>query len=303
MTSVAATTGVGFDVLIRDLRHTAARAAPDLADWLVHLDLEGKADRTIYAYHRQIAPLLRANPDTPLDGFTHTQINEQLHLIPQRSRHITRSIYNQFFEWALMDERIDKSPMGRVPKMRHPKRRPKDIFSEAEIALLEALPSPDGQLWTVLFGTGLRRGEARRLKRQHVDLARERLVVYAGKGDKDRIIPIPTHVLTAIADVELLDSMGADDHFWYTRSGQRRLRRDPIGDTTFERWYRRCIDAAEVRYLNPHQTRHTFGHRMREAGFTLEERQLLMGHESPTTTVRYYGTLTIEDVAVKVARL
>ncbi len=88
------------DLLIRDLRHTAARAAPDLADWLVHLELEGKADRTIYAYHRQVAPLLRANPDTPLEGFTHTDINNELRLIPQRSRHITRSIYNQLFASA-----------------------------------------------------------------------------------------------------------------------------------------------------------------------------------------------------------
>jgi hypothetical protein len=44
--------GVDSDVLIRDLRHMDARAASDLADWLVHLELEGKADRTLYGYTR-----------------------------------------------------------------------------------------------------------------------------------------------------------------------------------------------------------------------------------------------------------
>lgn len=75
------------------------------------------------------------------------------------------------------------------------------------------------------------------------------------------------------------------------------MRRDPIADTTFENWYRRGIKAAGVRYLNPHQTRHTVGHRLREQGFDIEERQLFMGHESIATTQKYYGRVTIEDVA------
>ena len=296
---------VGFELHLRDLRHMEARAASDLADWLVHLDLEGKADRTLYAYTRQIAPLLRAHPDKTIAEFTHTDVNDRLRLIPERSRHITRSIYNKFFEWAELDERIDRSPMNRVPKMRQPRRRPKDIFSEEEAALLEGLPSPDGQLWTILFGSGLRRGEARHLRREHVDLNRARLIVYAGKGDKDRIIPLPTSVLAAVADLDLLEQLHKQAHLWYKRDGggRRRQRITPIGDTTFEHWYKRGIAAAGVRYLNPHQTRHTYGHRLRELGFDLEERQLLMGHEDVGTTQRYYGHLTIEDVARKVAAL
>jgi integrase len=288
---------------IRDLRHMRARAASDLADWLVHLELEGKADRTIYSYTRAVAPLLRANPDKTIGEFTHTDINDQLRQVPQRSRYINRSIYNRFFEWAEFDERIEKNPMGRVPKMRETRRRPKDIFSEAEQALLEGLPSPDGPLWVLLFGAGLRRGEARGLQRQHVNLNRERLIVYAGKGDKDRIVPLPTSVLAAVADLELLEQLSPADHLWYSRRGPHRYRRDPIANSTFDRWYRLGIQAAGVRYLNPHQTRHSYGHRLREQGFDLEERQLLMGHESSATTERYYGHLTIEDVARKVAAL
>lgn len=56
----------------------------------------------------------------------------------------------------------------------------------------------------------------------------------------------------------------------------------------------RCVDRADVRYLSPHTTRHTYD---------LEERQLLMGHESVRTTQRYYGHLTVEDVAAKMRAL
>jgi hypothetical protein len=33
---------VAYADLLRDLRHLSARAAPDLADWLAHLSVEGK---------------------------------------------------------------------------------------------------------------------------------------------------------------------------------------------------------------------------------------------------------------------
>jgi integrase/recombinase XerD len=193
--------------------------------------------------------------------------------------------------------------MDRVPNMRQPKRRAKDIFSEAEVALLEALPSPDGPLWALLFGTGLRRGEARRLRRSHIDLNREQLIVYEGKGGKDGIVGLPERARIAVADLDLLERLGGDDHLWYTRRGTRLLRRDPIADTTFERWYRRGIDEAGVRYLNPHQTRHTYGFWLREKGLDLEERQQSMRHESSNTTIRYYGRVTQVDVARKVAGL
>jgi len=112
-------------------------------------------------------------------------------------------------------------------------------------------------------------------------------------------------VLSALADLELLEGLRREDFLWYSRpgGGRRKSRRSRIGDTTFENWYKRGIRDAGIRYLNPHQTRHTFGHLLREQGFDLEERALYMGHEDSSTTQKYYGRLTIEDVARKVAAL
>jgi integrase len=96
--------------------------------------------------------------------------------------------------------------------------------------------------------------------------------------------------------LDLIEGLNPDDYMWYTLRGQGRMRwrKTPMGDSTFDRWYRRCLDDAGItRYLNPHQTRHTFGHRLREADFSLEERKVLMGHEKIATTDYYYGTLTI----------
>lgn len=56
---------VEFTLLIRDTRHMSARAATDLADWLERLELEGKASRSIYQYHRYVAGLLRRHAWRP----------------------------------------------------------------------------------------------------------------------------------------------------------------------------------------------------------------------------------------------
>ena len=296
MSAATATRVVGLRDLLRDTRHLGARAASDLADWLAYLEVGLKADRTLYAYMRTVAQLLVEHPDKTIGEFTATDITNHLALKPPRSRHIPRSILNSWFQWAEDQELIDRNPMAKVPRMRQPKRRPTDIFSESERSVLES----HDPLWTILFGTGLRRSEARHLRREHIDLNRARLIVRHGKGDKDRIVPLFLSVQQAIVELDLAEQLKPADHLWFTVRGKRRLRRDPIADTTFERWYRRGLEHVGVRYLNPHQTRHTFGHWLRELGFDLEERKILMGHESIRTTEHYYGRVTVEDVAAKI---
>jgi integrase/recombinase XerD len=288
--------------ILRDTRHLDARAAPDLADWLAYLEVEGKADRTLYAYMRLLARLLVAYPEHELRDFTDTDIERFLAGIPRPSRHVPRSIVGKFFEWAKKKKRISENPMESVAKVRPPHHRPRDIFTPAEVAALEA--GEDGPLFALLFGSGLRRSEAIHLRLEHVDLDRQRLIVLAGKGAKDRLVPILPTAAIAVNDLVLLEGLNRADHLWYAIRGRGIIdRRDPIGDSTFANWYSRRLKQAGVRYLSPHTTRHTYGHILRELGFDLEERQLLMGHESVRTTQKYYGHLTVEDVAAKMRAL
>jgi integrase len=103
-----------------------------------------------------------------------------------------------------------------------------------------------------------------------------------------------------------LERLEPTDYLWFRRRypvGDKRRRTDPIGDTTFETWYRGMIELAGVRYLNPHQTRHTYAWWIRQAGLDIDDRQALLGHTSPETTIRQYGRVDIEQIAAKVAAL
>ena len=298
--------------LLRDVRHLDARAAPDLADWLVSLEVGNKADRTITTYRLGIASLLRANMDKAPEDFSPRDIELWLADVPRRSRAHARSIVSQFFVWLEAQERIDRNPMHKVVKVRKPRRVPVNGFSDGERALLEGLEAPHGQLFALLFGSGLRRQEAIDLLWGHVDLDRGRLVVVRGKGDKTRIVPLLDSAIAALADFDLVERLEPTEHVFFCTIGPRtklkyrakHRRTEPLGSSSLARWYADCIYAAGVTYRHPHTTRHTYAHVLRLEGYDLEERQLLLGHESSKTTSDIYGDdLTIEDVARKMRGL
>jgi integrase len=74
-----------------------------------------------------------------------------------------------------------------------------------------------------------------------------------------------------------------------------------IADGTFHRWWCRCIEAAGVRYRNPHVTRHTFATNWLRRGGRLETLSLVMGHASIRTTFDLYGHLDTRDAEADLA--
>lgn len=285
---------------LRDDRHRRTRAAPVLNEWLAYLDVEGKAGSTLYNYERTVGALLRAY-DKHIHQFTPEDINSHLATVPRKSRHINRSIINRFFLWAEFHDKIDRSPMGKVATIKKYQAPPVTTFTIPHVAALEALAAPDGQLFAILFGSGIRKGEARRLQRRDIDLDRRRLIVRRGKGGKGRIVPLTPGALKAVADLDFLENLRPDDYLWHCYPGGGKLisRRFAIGDTTFSRWYEHCLVRANVPYLSPHKTRHTYHELLRKFGLTLEERQVLMGHKSIRTTVDQYGHVDPDETAEK----
>lgn len=290
----------GQEDVMRDVRHRKAAAWPDLSDYLDDLQFQGYADRTLNGYERSIALLLRTNLDTPFAEFDKPALMRAITCTPERSRYITRSIYQGWFDWGIREDRLDRNAMDKVPKLSAGQKRPSSIFSAAEVAILEARPLPNGALWSLLFHTGLRREDACKLKRGHIDLDRMRLMVYKGKGQrggKDAEIPFGDNLARVIADLDLFEALEADDHLW-TREKHNRTRKYPISRTTFARWYEAELADAGIDYRNPHQTRHTYHWVLKHVRkLDLEARQLLMRHASPVTTIRQYPVVDVEDVA------
>jgi integrase len=307
MTSVAISldAGVGFDPL-KDLRHREARAARDLADWLAWLELGNKATRTLDAYERYAAALLRAFPRHQFTDFTDGDLAHVLKMYPPKSRHIVKAAWNNWFTWGYRTRRLPANPVDLLPAIAYRPKRDYDIFTKAETDALCALETPHGELMSLLFWAGLRRNEARLLTVKRLDLPRRQVIVVEGaKRGKDRRVPMVDRLAVACSDLITLEGLNPADHVWHTQPGGRSVvnREKPVSNTTFERWWTKAIEAAGVRYRNPHMARHSFVGRMRECGVDLEDLKWILGHESIATTSDTYSHPNMDELGARVRGL
>jgi integrase len=84
--------------------------------------------------------------------------------------------------------RVD-NPCDALPDMRQRHQPVIQVFTDAEIEALLALPVLDAAPLAVLLEAGLRKAEARHLRLRDCLPESGRLVVLKGKGARDRIVP------------------------------------------------------------------------------------------------------------------
>ena len=140
-------------------------------------------------------------------------------------------------------------------------------------------------LLMTLYGTGMRRSELAHLKVGDIDSQRMIIRVVAGKGGKDRDLPLSPALLETLR--EYWRWRKPKLYLFPTRTLRRRLDR-PISDKTI--WIA-CSEAAHRagihKRVTPHTLRHSWATHLLEAGTDLRTIQVLLGHDDLETTAQY----------------
>jgi integrase/recombinase XerD len=144
----------------------------------------------------------------------------------------------------------------------------------------------DRALGELLYGAGLRVGEAVALDRQSVDLE-HRLVRCIGKGDKERVVPIGREAVEALRIYlargrPFLERRNRQELFLNARGGA--LTRAGVFLIL-----RRMAEKAglEPERIHPHLLRHSFATHLLEGGADLRAVQEMLGHADLATTELY----------------
>ncbi len=183
----------------------------------------------------------------------------------------------------------------RTPKLPHAVPRPLAI-SEAQQALDAAAAGP-GPPWIrlrnqalllVLYGCGLRLGEALSLRRADAPVipgdGRAASLVITGKGRKQRMVPVLPAVAAAIAAYLAACPFARGPEaplFLGARGG-------PLNPAVAERDMRVIRNALGLpETATPHALRHSFATHLLAGGADLRAIQELLGHASLSTTQRY----------------
>ena len=140
-------------------------------------------------------------------------------------------------------------------------------------------------LLMTLYGTGMRRSELARLKVSDIDSQRMIIRVMAGKGGKDRDLPLSPALLESLRE------------YWRWRKPRtylfpsrdpRRGPEQPISDKSV--WIA-CSEAARhagiSKRVTPHTLRHSWATHLLEGGTDLRTIQVVLGHGDLETTAQY----------------
>jgi integrase/recombinase XerD len=156
-------------------------------------------------------------------------------------------------------------------------------LAEAQVRrLLDGVRNPVHRAClAVMYACGLRVSEATTLEVTAIDRAR-RVLHVIGKGNKERLVPLPQPIL---------DDLG---RVWLTHHNRRWLFPNRRGDAPLSQPVlgRSFADAAAAAGIPPrvatlHTLRHSYATRLMENGVDLRVVQILLGHARIATTAIY----------------
>lgn len=198
-----------------------------------------------------------------------------------------------FFSYLLFEDYRDDNPMDLIETPKIGRKLP-DTLSEKEIdELIKAidLSHPQGErnraILETLYGCGLRVTELVNLKLSDL-FFEEGFIKVTGKGNKQRFVPIGDTTKKYIqlyidhVRVHQKTQAGHNDFLFLNRNGKQ-LTRAMI----FEIIKRLSTSLGLKKKIGPHTFRHSFATHLLEGGADLRAIQLMLGHESITTTEVY----------------
>jgi integrase/recombinase XerC len=180
----------------------------------------------------------------------------------------------------------------RTPRL--PRRLPRPLSAGQAAELLEAAPGIARQDWIarrdtalllLLYGAGLRIGEALALERAVLDRDPElRALRVTGKGGKQRLVPLLPVIAAALRDYLDACPYRHSDALFLGARGKRL--QAPIVRRVMQE-LRRGLGLPET--ATPHALRHSFATHLLADGADLRTIQELLGHASLSTTQGYTG--------------
>ncbi|MDI9458111.1 site-specific tyrosine recombinase XerD [Candidatus Darwinibacter acetoxidans] len=270
-----------------------------LDGYAAYLRIEkGLSDNTVQAYLSDLTQFQRFLRD---QGLTFSDVDcdsIDLYLnhladraISARSRARKVSAIKGFFDYLIDEGAAESNPCAYIPTPRLPRTLPQ-VLSEQEVtALLEAprLDKPAGYrdraMLEVLYASGLRVSELLALDLGDIDDLG--FVRCTGKGSKERIVPIGSHALTAVALYleyarPRLCKNTRESSLFVNQRGKRLTRQG-----FWKIIKARAKEAGIEKNITPHMLRHSFATHLLRGGADLRSVQEMLGHADLATTQIY----------------
>ena len=245
-------------------------------------------------------------------------------------KHVSSSTQNQALNAILyLYKNILDKEIGYIDEINRAKRikHLPVVFSRKEASdIINNLEGIIKLIVSLLYGTGMRLGEALSLRVKDIDFEMNHIIVRDGKGEQDRITVLPQKIIPLLKehirkvknlhDKDLKDGLGrtklpyalakkyvnAEKEFgWqyvFPASGfvydkENKLKfRYHVHESVIQKEMKRAIKSAGiVKPGSPHTLRHSFATHLLDSGQDIRTVQELLGHKSVKTTMIYTHVL------------
>ena len=269
-------------------------AANPVEEFLSHLAVERRSSaHTLDAYRRDLASLVqwadgqsRELLQLQAEDLRMFVASEHRRGLAAKSLQRRLSACRSFYGWSLKNGRIKANPTTAVRAPKAARKLPQVLDVDEAVQLVE-LPTDgplglrDRALLELFYSSGLRLAEVCGLRWDALDFE-QALVTVLGKGSKQRVVPVGSHALKALAAwrdsckgwLNLYVFPGRNDKPITSRAIQLRLRQLAQRQGVFKR-------------VHPHLLRHSFASHMLESSGDLRAVQELLGHADIATTQIY----------------
>lgn len=238
------------------------------------------SQRSIDSYSCAVMQFVKSYGQSPRN-ITVQQVRNYLCEIKSNAtqRHATGAL-------RIMYRHVIKQP-NKAVKIEYPRREQKlpDVIDQQ--VLIECISNIKNlkhrAMITLMYSVGLRIGELLAVQLDDVDGRRKQIKVVAGKGKKDRFLPISINTLKLMRDY---------------------YRKYHPADFLFEGQNGGAYSAGSVRavckkylgeHVHPHMLRHSFATHMLERGTDSRHIQFMLGHSSIKTTQKYMQVAKISQ--------
>lgn len=269
--------------------------------YMFYIRLEkGLSEHTAEAYLDDLNKLVNfVNNESGLSIFSITYPDFQQFIaqlndtgISVRSQARIISGIKSFYHFLLTEDYINTDPTELLESPKIGRKLP-DVLTENEINnLIDSidLSKAEGQrnraMLEMLYSCGLRVSELTNLKYSNVYFE-EQFIIVTGKGNKQRLVPISEKAIKEIKNY-LIDrnilklKKGFEDILFLNRRGAALTR-----VMVFLIIKEQAAIAGIRKKISPHTLRHSFATHLLEGGANLRAIQMMLGHESITTTEIY----------------
>ena len=273
-----------------------------LSDYSLYLKIErGMSKNTVQNYNLDVQKLITYLKTydmhiSPLE-ITSIQIQEFIYKIAKsinpRSQSRLISGLRSFFDYLIFENYLQTNPLEQIEAPKISRKLP-DTLSVSEINLiLETIDLSDSNgernraIIETLYGCGLRVSELTSMKISDL-FFNEGFIKVTGKGNKQRFVPIgkltQKHINLYKNQVRIFKKIDQKykDTLFLNRRGKQ-LTRAMIFTIVKNLGEKSKIEKS----ISPHTFRHSFATHLIENGADLRAIQMMLGHESITTTEIY----------------